>query len=149
MFGREDVQLAEADKQRLRTLSIGCGALMASCVLLAGVGYVLSTVLTGPVSVDPLVTNVLLGLGAAELVGSSLMRSMLLRAASAANPVARWFTANIVAMAMRQGAAVMGLVVTILTHEPVWAAALAGVALMGMATSFPTTERYLDWRRGA
>lgn len=149
--------LVEPNKRvSLAPLPLICIAMLASIGLYIIVGYVLGkNVTVGTVaSVDEVMINTLLLVGVAPSLASPVVYRMLLRASGkrlqGSDDLGRWkaafFVATIVAYALREASAIVGLVLTLLTGQTMWVTAFGALAIVGMLLSFPDRGRFEAWR---
>lgn len=136
-------------------LTIIVAAQAMSLVIFVGVAFVV----TQGREPDPgaeTISQVLALVGVLPLALSSFLQRQLLRTShqrltnsgAGEGQWAQAFTTAIIAgTAMREATGIFGLVITILTGDLFWVAAYAAIALVGIGLSFPTPDRYDNWRR--
>jgi hypothetical protein len=128
-----------------RTTSIVAAAIAATLPVYVAVAWLLTDrsdwtpTLSGPTI--PVVTWAIAAIAIAELATAEVVfRVMAALAASrdtSTDRLAGYRSAIIVAFALREGAAIMGLVLTLLTGELVWCVALSAGALATMLAGWP------------
>lgn len=138
------------------TLKILAGALAASVVIYAGIAWFLTSEAAAvgfePVGLPAPFPWVLAGLGVALLLAAPLVESRIRAAGSGKAPdraIAAFRTATLVGFALREAAAVSGLVIAVTTGEPLWCYALSAAAIVAMASAWPSQTRLERFTRGA
>lgn len=128
------------------TLHIICGALAAATAAYAGMGWFLVT--NGsfelPRLAKPGGLALILSVAAVLLLLAAPLAQRLLaqdrdsrRRSMPVVPFETYRQAIIVAFALREGAAIIGLVITLLTRDVRWALALGAVAVLAMLLGWP------------
>lgn len=145
-------------EEALRFLNVVCTGMVASVVALAAVAWFVAA---GPGAfgqVGPPLPQVLVYLGAA--VGVALLfaapivhRKMLERGTVAVRSAERSDTvlenfrlATLLSFMLREGAAIVGLMLTLLTNEPNWCYALGALAVVAMIWGWPRPEQLAELR---
>jgi hypothetical protein len=140
-------------EEALRFLNVVCVGMVASVLVLAVVAWFVAA---GPGAlgvVGPPLPGVLVYLGAA--VGVALLlaapvvhRKMLERATVAVRSTERAHTvlesfrlATLLAFLLREGAAIVGLMLTLLTNEPSWCYGLGALAVVAMIWGWPRRDQ--------
>lgn len=126
-----------------RTLRIICFALLASVVLCNVVLTILYT--TGQLpgkEVKKMVPLIFFALALIFLVSAPVVKRALLKRSGAEyldimERAGDYMSANIIAFAMREGAALMGFVLSLLTGNPWWSWGLGGAAVLSMIVDWP------------
>lgn len=138
------------------TLKILAGALAASVLVYAGVAWFLTSEAAAaglePTGLPEPLPWVFLGLGVVLLLAAPLVEGRIRAAGAGREPdqtVAAFRTATIVGFALREAAAVFGLVIAITTGEAVWCYALSAAAILAMAGAWPSQSRLERFARGA
>ncbi len=140
-------------EQRLRFMGIICAALVGSVFIYAAIAWLLlAQGEIGPAdggSQFPTLSYVLAGLGFCALVVAPKISSMVLRSDGGLdeNPeqtLQRYQTSVIVGFAVRESAAIFGLVATFLTGNMAWVAGLAMAAALTMIAAWPRKESLLS-----
>jgi len=142
--------------QRLRVLNVICAALVFSVMVYVAIAWFL--VQRGSVQPSeglPQVFPVILVLVALSVVmAAPVVSTMILKqgVAAAGEDAGRRLnshqTSLIVGFALREVAAVMGLVLTLLSGRLIWVVALAAVAVAAMLLAWPKREKMLELARG-
>lgn len=143
MQSAEREALIEGHLQQVRVV---VAAIMGSVALLAGVVFFL----TSSGQLRPLAEGaekiqlIFVPLGVALLGIAPAMKRAVFKRAEAAGfggDVERWLTAHrtavILASALREGAAVLGLLLALLTGQPLWSYVLSSLALVTLALDWP------------
>ena len=128
------------------TLHLICGALAAATVVYAGVGWVV--VARDTLELPPLARPGALALSMAVAAVLLVLAAPLCQRLVAEDREARqsmmpsvpfetYRQAIIVAFALREGAAVLGLVITLITRDVRWVLALGAGALLAMGLGWP------------
>jgi len=139
------------------TLHLICGGFAAAVVVYAVLGWALIT--RGTFRLPPLARPGGLALSATTaavllLLAAPLIQRLLAEdrdARSPGMPVVPFETyrqAIIVAFALREGAAIAGLLITLLTKDLRWVLALGAAALLAMALSWPSPARWERLNQG-
>lgn len=142
------------EPSRLRALRAICLSLAASVVLSAGLSWLLVRIVAIDLSagLPGAVPLTLTALAMILILLSSRLRGSVLRGALPRPPglavneetiVAAYKRATLISFALLEGAGALGLLVGLLTGEASYGMALAGAALVGMATRWPN-EGELD-----
>ena len=140
-------------EQRLRILGIICAALGGSVFISAAIAWLLlAQGAIGPGeegSQLPILPTVLAALGFSALVVAPKISSMVLGSGGGheENPeqtLQRYQTSVIAGFAVRESAAIFGLVATFLTGNMVWVAALAVAAALAMISGWPRKQALLS-----
>ena len=138
--------------ERLRILGIICAALVGS-VLFYGVlaWFLLAQGAIGPGEEGgpgPFVPYVLAALGFCALVAAPVVSSAVFRSGGGGKEtpdpeqmLARYQTSVIVGFAVRESAAVFGLVATFLTGDLIWVGVLGLAASLAMIAAWPRREK--------
>jgi hypothetical protein len=133
---------------RMRLLTLLCAALAFSLVVYVVVAVIVVGAAAGPVAegIPPSTAWILAAVAVASLAAAeTVSRAILGRAStSATTATARldaYQQATIVGFAVRESAAVMGLVATFLTGEIAWCLALTAASGLAMAVAWPRHER--------
>jgi hypothetical protein len=150
-------QLDEA----MRFLNVVCGGLVVSVAALAMVAWFMAS---GPGAlglVGPPLPDALVYLGVAVDVGMLLAapivhRKLLERAAVTVRAdeqldtaVEGFRLATLLAFILREGAAIVGLMLTLLTNQPAWCYALGALAVVAMIWGWPRQEQLAGLLAGA
>lgn len=150
--GPEDPRLAAALMQ-LRVLT---GALASSVVIYAGVAwFVTSGSGAGgdqPARLPLAVIGVLAALALFDLVVAPLIERHLAGGGGGGDldaALATYRRAKIVGFAFREAAAVLGLLITLFTGNPLWCFALVAATLVAMAVAWPSRDELMRVVRGA
>lgn len=138
------------------TLQVLAGALAASVVIYAGIAWFFTSeaVAAGfePAGLPEPLPWVFAGLGLALLLVAPLVEARIKAGGAGAHPdraLATFRTGTIVGFALREAAALFGLVIAITTGRPLWCYALAAAALLAMAGAWPSQSRLERYLRGA
>lgn len=138
------------------TLKVLAGALAASVLVYAGVAWFLTSEAAAvglePTGLPDPLPWVFLGLGIVMLLAAPLVEARIRAAGAGRKPaqaVAAFRTATIVGFALREAAAVFGLVIAITTGEAVWCYALSLAAILAMVGAWPSQSRLERFARGA
>lgn len=137
--------------ERMRILTIICAALVGSVVIYGAVGWFLLTqggiAPGGILSEVPIVPYILAALGLGALIFAPIVTSLMLKQGGnqpdPGNPepaLMRYQSSVIVGFAVRESAAVMGLVATILTGSVIWIVALSTATVAAMLMAWPRRE---------
>lgn len=137
-------------------LAILAGALAASVVVYPGVAWFLTSEAMGagfePPGLPAPVPAVLAGLGVVLLLVAPMIEARL-RAGTAGEGGDRamqgFRTATLVGFALREAAAILGLVIAVTTGSPLWCYVLSLAALVAMASAWPSRSRLERHARGA
>lgn len=129
----------------LRTLKILCGAFMASLVLVNLVlTYLYATGGLAGARMKPVAPPIFFSVALILLVASPAVKRALLKRSDAehagADPVQQagdYMSANIIAFALREGAGLMGFVLSLLSGNPWWGWGLGGAAILAMILDWP------------
>ena len=139
--------------EALRFLYVVCIGMILSVGVFAIVAWFVSNGPGALGQVGPPVPQALayvgLAVGLALLVAAPLVhRKMLARAASSLRADERTDTvlesfrlATLLAFILREGAAIVGLMLTLLTNEPMWCYVLCAAAVVGMIWGWPRAEQ--------
>ena len=138
--------------QRYRTLLVICGAIVASLAIYTGVAAVVlqqSGGSLGEESLPPLLPAILASVGVTMLLGAGFVSSLILGPArqpgrTVEERLAAYFQSVIVGFAVREGAGVLGLVITLLSGDLKWVLGLSGAAAIAMAVAWPRREKMSD-----
>jgi hypothetical protein len=138
------------DDEALRILRIVCAALMGGVVVLGVVVAVLSSSGFEPVApgIEGLLLPVTAGYVLLSLVVAPLLESALKKVpagADRAEATVRFGNAVIVGMALREGAALLAVVVALLTGDLAWGLGLAAVVLLAMMLALPSERKLRDF----
>lgn len=127
-----------SDEQRaLATARLLTAALAMSCVAYVLIGFLAAgRVEAAPAAGRPLMVVALLMMAAMGVLAAPFVRSAMLRG-SGARSLASWFVSVIVSQALREGAAVIGLVLTLLTGQLWPVVTCAAVAIAAILHAFP------------
>lgn len=135
----------------VQRMSLITSAMMMSVVIVMGIGWFLSSnqgAMTAATEDVPMLPMILAGAGVLALIASGAVGGALARAArTRATPEERltaFGSAHIVATAMRESAAIVGLVATMVSGDPTWVLALGVLALVAIAASWPRRERFAE-----
>jgi hypothetical protein len=147
-------KLGSLIEQRLRTMGIICAALVGSVFIYAAIAWLLlAQGEIGPAdgggSQLPVLPYVLAALGFCALVAAPRISSLVLGSGGTndENPeqtLQRYQTSVIAGFAVRESAAIFGLVATFLTGNMVWVAGLAIAASLTMVAAWPRKETVLS-----
>lgn len=142
--------------QALAVLRVVAGALAGSVLVYAGVAWFLTSEAAAvgfePAGLPDPLPWVLFGLGLALLLVAPAVEARIRSAGGDQEPrqaLATFRTATVAGFALREAAAVFGLVVAITTGEGIWCFALSAAALLAMAQAWPTRFRLEGSMRGA
>ncbi|HEV8238387.1 MAG TPA: hypothetical protein VGS57_03380 [Thermoanaerobaculia bacterium] len=139
--------------EALRFLNVVCVAMVISVGVLAMVAWFVASGPGALGQVGPPVPQALAYLGFAVGVGLLVAapivhRKMLARAASTlradehADTVLESFRlATLLAFILREGAAIVGLMLTLLTNEPMWCYVLGALAIVAMIWGWPRPDQ--------
>lgn len=141
--------------QEAATLAILAGALAASVVIYAGVAWFLTSEAMAagfqPPGLPAPWPAALAVLGVVLLLVAPVIESRL-RAGTAGEggkrAVEAFRTATLVGFAVRETAAVLGLVIAITTGRPLWCYLLSLAALVAMVSAWPSRDRLERHARG-
>jgi len=151
MVGAEQSRQDRVD-EALRFLNVVCGALVASVGFIAMVAWFVSSGPVAMVQVGPPLPRAVAFFGAAVavalLVAAPIIhRKMLERAAvnvradeRADTAVESFRLATTLAFILREGAAIDGLMLTLLTGEPMWCYVLSATSVVAMIWGWPRRE---------
>ena len=134
---------SQAPPMDFRNLRIVCFALLASVVMVNVVLTILYATGQLPVQeVKKMVPLIFFTLALLLLVSSPAVKRALLKRSGAEylDPSERagdYMSANIIAFAMREGAGLMGFVLSLLTGNPWWSWGLGGAAAIAMIVDWP------------
>jgi hypothetical protein len=139
--------------EALRFLNIVCMALVVSVAVLAAVAWFVANGpgamgLVGP-PLPAAVAYFGVAVGVALLVAAPLVHRRMLDRTNASQraderldgALESFRLATLLAFILREGAAVVGLMVTVLTNEPMWCYILAALALVAMISAWPRREQ--------
>jgi hypothetical protein len=132
----------------LRTLRILCFALLASVVLVNVVLTILYATDALPrTEVKKAMPLIFFSLALILLAASPAVKRALLKRSNAEHApldvsdlAGDYMSANIIAFAMREGAGLMGFVLSLLTGNPWWSWGLGGAAVLAMIVDWPKRE---------
>lgn len=137
-------------------LALVAGALAASVVVYAGIAWFLTSEAVAA-GFEPaglagsaraaLIVGGLVMLLVAPLVEKRIRESG--RGAAPAQALSVFRTATVVGFALREAAALFGLLIAVLTGEPFWCFALSAAALVAMIAAWPTRGKLERYVRGA
>jgi len=140
-------------EEALRFVNVVCAAMVTSVVVLAAVAWFVASGpgafgIVGP-PLPPALVYAGAAVGVALLVAAPIVhRKMLERAAVSLRSSERTDTtlesfrlATMLAFLLREGAAIVGLMLTLLTNEPGWCYALGALALVAMIWGWPRREQ--------
>ena len=140
--------------RQIKTLQVLCIAFASSLLIYAGLAWALVEMagFQALVQLDSTITATLavaaLGLlPAAEVTGRTL-RNKAATAHQGADPdvaLQAYSQAVIIGFAMREACGVTGLVLSLLTGDWLWAAALSFLALVAMLVAWPRPHAVQDW----
>lgn len=134
-------------------LAVIAGALAASVLVYAGVGWFLTSEAMAagfePAGLPGSVSTALAVAGVALLLLAPFVERKLREGAPPAEAVAAFRRATVVGFALREAAALCGLLIAILTGEPLWCFALALAALVAMVAAWPSRGKLERFARGA
>lgn len=131
-------ELDPAAKKALATARILTVALAQACVLYALVAWLMRGQREAlPAERQPLLLGLLLTMAAMGLLAAPFVRSAMIRRTEARGLNA-WFASVIVAHALREGAAVLGFVLTLLTGKMWPVLACSAVAIAAMLQAWPS-----------
>jgi hypothetical protein len=138
------------------TLKLLAGAFAASVVVYAGIAWFLTGEAAAAGFVPPGLPEplpwVLAGAAIALLLVAPLAEARL-RSAGAGQPPERALSAfrlaTVVGLAMREAAALLGLVIAVTTGRALWSFALCAAAAVAMAGAWPSRGRLERFARGA
>lgn len=138
------------------TLTILAGALAASVAIYPGIAWFLTSEAMaagfqppGPPAPWP---TVLAGLGVVLLLVAPVIERRIRAGSAGEGPdraVQAFRTATLTGFAVRETAAVLGLVIAITTGRPLWCYLLSLVALVAMLSAWPSRRRLERHARGA
>ena len=125
-------------ESRLLVLRILCGAFVVS---LGFYGLAVTALARGqaPVEVPDVLVVVLGASGALSLVLAAILGKTL-RERPGADPERAFFVGTLVAFALRESCAVLGLVLAFLARQPLWYAAFAAPAAIAMLMGWPRSH---------
>ncbi len=133
---------------KTRLLALLCAALALSLAVYVVVAVIVVGAAGGPVAegIPPstawiLAAVAVASLAAAETVSRRILGRALATAPTAAARLEGYQQATIVGFAMRESAAVMGLVATFLTGQVAWCVVLAAASGLSMAAAWPRRDR--------
>jgi hypothetical protein len=130
-------------EQFLRTTTLICLAILAAVPIYWVVAYVASSQSSEKFvsQVPSMLAWVLAAVAVAQIPVASAVAGALERSAGAKATVSErltgWRTATIVAFALRESAAIIGLVITFLTGDLRWCLALGALAVLAMLAGWP------------
>lgn len=137
-------------------LAVIAGALAASVLVYAGVGWFLTSEAMAagfePAGLPGSVSTALGVAGFALLLIAPVVERKLREASRGAAPaeaVAAFRRATVVGFALREAAALFGLLIAIFTGEPLWCFGLALAALVAMIAAWPSRGKLERFVRGA
>jgi hypothetical protein len=148
----------EVVSEQMRFLNVVCLALIASVAVYPVVAWFVSS--SGGALTGPDLPNTLAAGGAAValalLVAAPLVRRKTLAKASATmraderdtTASENYRLATLLAFMLREGAAIVGLMLTIATGEPMWTYALAAITIVAMFTGWPRREELEEMLTG-
>jgi hypothetical protein len=132
--------------QRYRILQLICWSFLFSLAIYVFVARSLAAGEAGLPGIPSFMPWVLLAVGAMALFSAPLIAGQMLRAAEHRKDfesrLAAYQQASIVAFGLRETAGIMGIVITLLTGEWLWAAGLAGAAALAMVVGWPTRSSF-------
>jgi putative flippase GtrA len=146
--------------EALRFLNVVCVGMILSVGVLVIVAWFVSSRQGEAGQVGPPLPAALayigFAVGLALLVAAPLVhRKMLARAASSLRADERTDTAlesfrlaTLLAFILREGAAIVGLMLTLLTNEPMWSYVLSALAIIAMIWGWPKPEQVTDMLGG-
>lgn len=124
----------------LATARVITAALAMACVLYVLVAQLVLSSQQAPPTVDqPLLVPLLLTMAAMGLLAAPFVRSAMIRRTEARG-LTPWFVSVVVGHALREGAAVMGLVLTLMTGRMWPVMACAGVAVGAILLAWPRRD---------
>jgi hypothetical protein len=138
--------------EALRFLNVVCGALIVSVGAFAMVAWFVASgpgaqgVVGPPVPTGVAVFGAVVGV-ALLLAAPVIYRKMLERATGGraqereTTALESFRLATMLAFILREGAAIVGLMLTLLTNEPMWCYALAGMAIVAMIWGWPRPDQ--------
>lgn len=147
--------------EAMRFLNVVCGALVASVAAFAMVAWFVASGpgargLVGPPLPDAVAfLGVAVGVGlllAAPIVHRKMLEpaAMAMRQAEQVDAALESFRlATMLAFILREGAAIVGLMLTLLTNQPMWCYALAALAVVAMIWGWPREEQLAGLLAGA
>jgi hypothetical protein len=148
---------ASVDEQ-LGFVNVVCMSLVMSVVLIAGVAYWISssqTTFFPPVFAGGIAWGGV-AVAAAMLLAAPLVRRRMLESGAPSRQTERAVTvlesfrmATLLAFILREGAAVVGLMIAVLTGEPAWCYALAAATVAAMFAGWPRREELAGLLAGA
>jgi hypothetical protein len=121
------------------------GAIAMSVVIIMGVGwFAVGRGAIEPVEGPPILPLALSGFGVLALIGAGAVSRMLLQAArsrtSTAERLGAASSAHIVGAALRESAAVVGLVATFISGDTTWVLALGALSLVAIGAAWPRRD---------
>jgi hypothetical protein len=140
----------EVVAEQMRFLNVVCMALIASVAAYCVVAWFMSS--SGGGLAGPDLPNTLAAVGAAVAVGllvaAPIVRRKTLEKSTAAmraderdtTATENYRLATLLAFVLREGAAIVGLMLTIVTGEPMWTYALSAVTIVAMFAGWPRRE---------
>jgi len=140
---------------KMRLLTLLCAALALSLAVYVVVAVIVVGAAGGPVAegIPPSTAWILAAVALASLAAAeTVSRAIRARAASSGSTAAArleaYQQATIVGFAMRESAAVMGLVATFLTGQVGWCVVLAAASGLAMAVAWPRRDRIASFAAG-
>lgn len=137
-------------------LKVLAGALAASVLIYSGIAWFLTGEAAAVGFEPPGLPHpwpwVLAGIGVALLLVAPLLEARIKAAGAGKAPdrsLAAFRTATVVGFALREAAAVFGLVIAVTTGDPLWCYVLSAAALVAMAGAWPSQSRLERFARGA
>ncbi len=140
--------------RRLKTLNVLCAALVASILVNGAVAWVVLSqgqLTPGEALAElPILPYLLAAFGFGALVLAPLVSAMVLKQGAGHEPAEpeqvlnRYQSSVIVDFAIRESAAVIGLVATLLTGSMIWVAGLGAAAVLAMVLAWPKKETALS-----
>jgi len=139
--------------EALGFLNVVCGALVVSVAAFAMVAWFVSSGSGDQTSIGPPVPRAVaffvLFVGIALLVAApAIHKKTLERVVAHQRPDERAITvlesfrlATLISFILREGAAIVGLMLTLLTNEPMWCYVLCAAAVVGMIWGWPRAEQ--------
>jgi hypothetical protein len=137
-------------------LALVAGALAASVVIYAGIAWFLTSEAMAagfePAGLPGSVGLALAVAGVALLIVAPVVQRKVRESARGTTPagaVNAFRVSTVVGFALREAAAVLGLVLAILTGNPLWCYGLSAAALAAMMLGWPTRDKLERFARGA
>ena len=127
--------------QVMRVLRVVCGAFAAAVVLYGFVGFTVQPAGTGA---PPLLVPILVGAGVVAVATAELLKVLMLRSDAAAPQARTFFAATLVAFALREAAALFGLIIALATGQKTWLLGLCVLALAAMTLGWPRRSQLDD-----